>query len=165
MLQGGIGGIVAAEKIYADLNIPVIYLTAYADDRTMEQAKDTYPFGYILKPFKDKELKAAIEIARSRYHKEQEVKQALTIAESEKQAAEQQNQDKSEYLYMVSHDLRNPLTNIKAYAQLCKMSLETWPEEKQMHALNQIEQAANRMNLLLEDVLTNVSNREQPETL
>lgn len=164
MLQGEIGGIVAAEKIYADLNIPVIYLTAYADDSTIRQAKETSPFGYILKPFKDKELQAAIEIARSRHHKEQEVKQALTIAELQKQAVEKQNQQKSEYLHMVSHDLRNPLTNIKAWAQLFKMSVETWPDDKKMQALTQIEQAANQMNVLLEEVLTLARTEKIAET-
>jgi signal transduction histidine kinase len=154
MLQGEIGGIVAADTIYRELNIPVIYLTAYADDRTMQQAKDTYPFGYILKPFKDKELQAAIEIARSRHDKETQVEQDLIVANSQKETAEKETQQKSDYLCMVSHDLRNPLSNIKAWAQLCNFYLHKWSPEKKQQALNKIEEAANEMNLMLEDVLT-----------
>lgn len=69
-LKGKIDGIEAAEHIYFQYNIPIIYLTAYADDRTLERARLTDPFGYLLKPFKEKELQTSIEIAFSK-HKQQ----------------------------------------------------------------------------------------------
>ena len=50
-------------KFRAQLNIPVIYLTAYSDDRTLQRAKITEPFGYILKPFREKDLHANIKMA------------------------------------------------------------------------------------------------------
>jgi len=63
MLKGYIDGIDIALKIKADYNIPVIFLTAYADQRTLERAKLAEPSGYILKPFNEKELKASLEAA------------------------------------------------------------------------------------------------------
>ncbi len=63
VLQGIVDGIDAAEKIRDLFNIPVIYLTAYADDSTLERAKMTTPFGYIVKPFKERDLYIAIEFA------------------------------------------------------------------------------------------------------
>ena len=59
-------GIDASEIIRTRLDIPVIFLTAYADDELIKRAKDTGPYGYILKPFQEKELKAAIEVALNR---------------------------------------------------------------------------------------------------
>jgi PAS domain S-box-containing protein len=63
VLQGDIDGIELADKIKDKFNIPVIYLTAYLDDEMLERAKITEPFGYIIKPFKDRELYASIELA------------------------------------------------------------------------------------------------------
>jgi PAS domain S-box-containing protein/putative nucleotidyltransferase with HDIG domain len=63
VLKGDIDGITAAEKLWEEYNIPVIYLTAYADDTTFERAKLTRPFGYLLKPFEERELQTTIEMA------------------------------------------------------------------------------------------------------
>ena len=62
-LEGEMDGIAAASVIHQTLNIPVIFLTAYADGDTIERAKITEPYGYILKPFKQIELRTAIELA------------------------------------------------------------------------------------------------------
>lgn len=69
-LQGDIDGIDTATQLYKSYNIPVIYLTAYAGESTLERAKESKPYGYILKPFKERELHAAIEIAISRHETE-----------------------------------------------------------------------------------------------
>ncbi|AEB08403.1 response regulator [Desulfobacca acetoxidans] len=63
VLQGKMNGIEAAEVIQTRHQTPVIFLTAYADAATLERAKVTEPFGYILKPFEDQSLHTAIEIA------------------------------------------------------------------------------------------------------
>ncbi|NBD15032.1 MAG: response regulator [Cyanobacteria bacterium] len=69
-LQGEMDGIETATKLYKEYNLPVIYLTAYAGESTLERAKESKPYGYILKPFKERELHAAIEIAISRHKTE-----------------------------------------------------------------------------------------------
>jgi diguanylate cyclase (GGDEF)-like protein/PAS domain S-box-containing protein len=63
MLAGAMDGIEAAKQIRAQLGIPVIFLTAYTDEKTLERAKEVEPFGYILKPFKERELYTTIDIA------------------------------------------------------------------------------------------------------
>ena len=63
VMPGTTDGISAAEIIKTELDIPIIFLTAYADDQYIERAKAVEPFGYIVKPFQEKEVKAAIEIA------------------------------------------------------------------------------------------------------
>jgi signal transduction histidine kinase len=69
-LKGSMDGIEAAHSIHAIQDIPVIYLTAYADATTIERARQTEPYGYVLKPFNDRELKATIEIALQRHSSE-----------------------------------------------------------------------------------------------
>ncbi len=63
MLAGSMDGIEAAKQIRAQLAIPVIFLTAYTDEKTLERAKEVEPSGYILKPFKERELYTTIDIA------------------------------------------------------------------------------------------------------
>ena len=62
-LQGEMDGIAASEKIHAALNIPVVFLTAFSDRQTFERALATAPYGYIVKPFHERELNATIEMA------------------------------------------------------------------------------------------------------
>ncbi len=69
-LQDEMDGIEAAQQIRAHMNIPVVYLTAYADPLTLARAKITEPFGYILKPFEGKDLHSAIEIALYKHRME-----------------------------------------------------------------------------------------------
>ncbi|MEG4998531.1 putative bifunctional diguanylate cyclase/phosphodiesterase [Microcoleus sp. B4-D4] len=66
-LQGEIDGITAAEVIRSRLAIPVIYLTAYADENTLRRVNSTKPFGYIVKPFEEKNLHTTIQIALHRH--------------------------------------------------------------------------------------------------
>ena len=62
-LEGSMDGIEAADIIKNLLDCPVIFLTAYADDNTIQRAKITEPYGYIVKPLDERELRSAIEIA------------------------------------------------------------------------------------------------------
>ncbi len=69
-LKGEMDGIDAGEQIWRTLRIPVIYLTAYAEKSTLERAKKTMPYGYILKPFNSKDILTAIEIALNKHTEE-----------------------------------------------------------------------------------------------
>ena len=74
MLKGKLTGIEAAEEIKEAINIPVIYLTAYADEGTLAKAKVTEPYGYIIKPFKEIDLHTSIEMALYKHQKVSEVR-------------------------------------------------------------------------------------------
>src|SRR5438132_351234 len=69
-LTGESDGIQAAARIRADYHLPVIFLTAYADQQTIQRAKITEPFGYLLKPFEERELQTAIEMALYKHRSE-----------------------------------------------------------------------------------------------
>ncbi len=75
-LQGAVDGIAAAEQILEHLDIPIIYLTAYADEPTLERAKKTKPYGYIPKPFQEIELKTTIEMALYKHGFEMRLKES-----------------------------------------------------------------------------------------
>lgn len=73
MLKGDMDGIEAAETIKKLYNIPIIFLTAYADSSTLAKAKISEPHGYILKPFKEIDLHTNIQVAFYKHSKEQEI--------------------------------------------------------------------------------------------
>lgn len=72
MLKGDLTGIETAEIIRKNYLIPVIFLTAYADDATLSKAKISEPYGYIIKPFKEIDLHTNIEMALYKFKKERE---------------------------------------------------------------------------------------------
>ncbi len=63
VIQGEMDGIEVAVTIKRELNVPVIFLSAYTDAKTLERAKEASPLGYILKPFKERELATLLEMA------------------------------------------------------------------------------------------------------
>lgn len=69
-IDGPLDGIETAEHLYAEFNVPVSYLTAHGDVRTLERAKATMPFGYILKPLEERSLQGVIELAIHRHRME-----------------------------------------------------------------------------------------------
>ena len=75
-LQGGMDGITAADQIRSQVDIPVIFLTAYADSATLARAKISEPFGYIVKPFQDITLTSAIEMALYKHRMESRLRRS-----------------------------------------------------------------------------------------
>ncbi|HHV25176.1 MAG TPA: response regulator [Methanosarcina sp.] len=72
MLKGDMDGVEAAREIRDKFDVPVVYLTAYSDSKILERAKRTEPFGYIIKPFDEKDLHSSIEVALHRARNENE---------------------------------------------------------------------------------------------
>lgn len=71
-LKGDVDGVELAAQIKEEFNLPFIFLTAYADKATIDRAKTTEPYGFIVKPFDDKDLRSAIEIALYKHGRDQE---------------------------------------------------------------------------------------------
>ncbi|MEO5359225.1 MAG: diguanylate cyclase [Nitrospirota bacterium] len=74
-IQGAMDGIETASEIQTRFNIPIVYLTAHSDEATLERAKLSEPFGYVIKPFEDKDLKTNIEIALYKHKMESKLKE------------------------------------------------------------------------------------------
>ncbi|NPE29298.1 response regulator [Methanococcoides sp. SA1] len=74
MLKGDMDGVEAADQIRKRFEVPVVFLTAYSDEKILERAKKTNPYGYIIKPFEENSLHATIELALHKYKEEKEIK-------------------------------------------------------------------------------------------
>lgn len=81
VIKGDMDGIRTAEIIYKEYGVPVIYITAYADDITLQRAEQTGSYGYILKPFNERALHATIKLALSKHQQQAEVLKLLRTAE------------------------------------------------------------------------------------
>ncbi len=77
-LPGKLNGIDASREIRKHFNVPVIYTTAYSDSETVREVQKSYPFGFVIKPYREKDLLVAIETAFTRY----EYERKLEISES-----------------------------------------------------------------------------------
>ncbi|MBF0316850.1 MAG: response regulator [Nitrospirae bacterium] len=75
-LDGEMDGIEAATEIYSRFYIPFVFLTAFSDKKTIERAKLAEPFGYLIKPFKERELQIAVEIAIYKHKAEQRLRES-----------------------------------------------------------------------------------------
>ena len=146
-LRGEKDGVETAEHIRQIWQLPVIFLTAHADENTLSRAKRTQPFGYILKPFEDRELVTMIEIALSRHQAEGVIQSALA---KEKEI----NELRSRFVSVVSHEFRNPLNTILFSTELLQRYGTQITEQKKETYLDRIQGSVKRMNELLSDVLT-----------
>jgi len=90
-IRGTTDGIEAVEQIYRKLDVPVIYLTAFADEKTLERAKKTRPFGYLIKPFKERELHTTIEVALYKHGMEVQLKELQEELQGKVQELERQD--------------------------------------------------------------------------
>jgi PAS domain S-box-containing protein len=85
-LEGQMDGIETASRLRSDLNIPIVYVTAYTDETLLQRAKITEPFGYLVKPYGERELRTTIEMALYRNKMEQQLKESeeryKTLAEN-----------------------------------------------------------------------------------
>ncbi|MCE5214941.1 MAG: PAS domain S-box protein, partial [Methanobacterium sp.] len=76
ILKGDMDGIEAALKIHDDFNIPVVYLTAHPEESTVKRAKLTSPYGYLIKPVNNVELKNTIELALYKFQMETKLRES-----------------------------------------------------------------------------------------
>lgn len=166
VLKGNLDGIEAAKHIYNRFKIPVVHLTAYADDETLDRVKETQAYGYIIKPFKERELYTAIELAlhRHRMALEQELGEDRKMEDIKVklQRLQQFSEVKDTLFKKFLQDLSNPLQNLNVAIQLLKdnptgMKRDHYIriiEQEFMREVELINQTSN-----LEDLL-NVENVE-----
>ncbi|MBD2186274.1 response regulator [Planktothrix sp. FACHB-1355] len=146
MLKGSMDGVEAADKIRHLFNLPVVFLTAHTDAKTLERAKGAQPFGYIVKPFQEKDLHTTVEIALARCKAETEIRKAL---EKEKEL----NELKTRFVSMVSHEFRTPMSTILFSSDLLEMYLDEWSREKKLTHVHRIQSAIQRMIEMLDEIL------------
>jgi len=153
VLKGNMDGVTAAEKIRNRVDIPIVFLTAYADDQTLQRAKLTNPFGYIIKPFQQNDLRVAIEIALHRHEIETKMQETLKASEAAKESVEEKSHRQNHYISMAAHELRNPLNAILISAELLELDRTRSNDESQVRTLRLVHSATQKMNGLIDDML------------
>lgn len=160
-LRGSIDGIESARQIGEQSNVPIVFLTAHIDRGTLNRAKATHPFGYLVKPFDDHNLIITIEIALARFNAEEAIRESLRQQKIF-------NELRSRFMAMVSHELRNPLSSILFSSELLQRCGDSVTPDRRDLYFQRIHGAVQRMNQLLNDVLiieeTDVRNLEYNPT-
>jgi len=82
-IKGPKDGIQTAETVYGFYGVPVVYLTAYSDENTLERAQKTSPFGYVVKPFNDETLRTTIKLALLKDRADKEKQRLVTLASND----------------------------------------------------------------------------------
>jgi signal transduction histidine kinase len=145
-LEGPVDGIQAADMIRHRLGIPVIYLSAYADRQTVERAKVTEPFGYLLKPFEDSELHTTIEVALYKQKTEAE-RRALQA-----QLLQAQKMESIGTLVVgLAHNFNNILAIIMGYSS--RLERATDDPSKITQSVTAINQAVRRGAALIQQLI------------
>ena len=118
VLKGEMDGIEAAENIRSRFGIPVVFLTAYADEEKLERAKITEPFGYLIKPFQNRELKVTIEMALYKANTDAERKQAVEALRKSEEKYRTLFEAESDALFMVDAETADILESNEAATRL-----------------------------------------------
>ncbi|MGJ3521760.1 response regulator [Nitratidesulfovibrio sp. D1] len=142
-LRGTMDGIEAAGRISTQYGVPVVFLTAFSDAATLERAKSCGPFGFLVKPFEERELHSTIEVALLKHRAVRELDEA-------RRAAENASIAKSAFLAGMSHEIRNSLNGILGMTDL---ALESAGDEEQRDHLVTVLESAETLLALLNDVL------------
>ncbi|MGK7877793.1 MAG: response regulator [Xenococcaceae cyanobacterium] len=136
-LKGDMDGIKAAAQIHKAHDIPVIYLTAYADDNTLDRAESTGSYGYIVKPFNERELHATIKMALKKHQEHTEAMEQL----------------RSSITHSLPHELRTPLTGILSSSDFLLAEFESLKPYVVRDILGCIRSSAERLSRLIQNFL------------
>ncbi len=112
-LSGTLDGIDAALAIREARPVPVIFVTAFSDDETLARVQASSPYGYIVKPYRERDLKICMEMALAKFGYETMLVRARELAEANDRA-------KSRFLANISHELKTPLNAIVGFTELAQ---------------------------------------------
>ena len=157
-LDGDLDGIATAETIRDEHDVPVVFLTAHADDDTLHRATSSDAAAYLVKPFKAPDLRCVIEIALHKHAADRRLRENERWLEQTLQqrtaALEATNRELEAFNYSVAHDLRAPLRGIDSFSQLLIERYSQRLDPEGLAYLNRVRAAASRMSQLIDALLS-----------
>ncbi|ELS33329.1 MULTISPECIES: response regulator [Pseudanabaena] len=136
-------GIAIATILRKEFKIPVIYITAHTDEATLNRAKISEPFGFLVKPFDERDLRVVIEIAMYKHQIEGQLAKAKEDAEAATRA-------KSMFLANMSHELRTPMNGVLGSTELLAATKLT---AEQQNLVQIIQHSGNTLLEIVNDIL------------
>lgn len=177
-IKGEMDGIELASALNRDFDLPIVYLTAYSEDATLERARGTRPYGYLIKPFSERELHATVQMALERHavqaalsDSQDQLRRALAAANQGQLELQRVNEALEErvmqrtaelrqhvreleaFSHTAAHDLRSP---VRAVSGLSQVLIETHGEQLGADGRDMLERmagAARRMGELIDALL------------
>jgi signal transduction histidine kinase len=158
-IRGSLDGIETATILKERFDVPVVYLTAYADPETLARAKQTEPQGYLLKPLKVDELRTTVEVALHKHETERRLRSEQRRLKREIELTERLA-SLGTMIASVAHEISNPLTVVSGNLSLALAELQTrsrdaghpaWIEELVL-ALSQASLGSERIRKIVSDL-------------
>lgn len=148
-LSGEMDGIAAAQQIRTQFSIPVVFLTAFAADDILSRAKLTEPFGYILKPFSERELRTVLEMALYKHQAEEKLRSTTRQLKALSQRVlEVQELERRRVAVELHDELGQSLTAIKINLQLSERFKDKSPTELNGESIRIVEEAIQQVRRL-----------------
>lgn len=145
-LAGQINGIEASQKLQS-YPVPIVYLTAYSDEVTIEKAIPTCPYGYLTKPIQINNLRTTLAVTLSKFERDQHNQELL--------AAQQRLNDlKSNFMSVLAHDFRNPLAGMLMSLEMLQHYEQKLDQAKKEKHYQRMRKAIGRLNAQFEELLT-----------
>ncbi len=148
-LAGPMDGVAAAQTIRTQFAVPVVFLTAFAADDVLERAKLTEPFGYILKPFSERELRTVLAMALYKHQAEARLLNSTRQLKAlSRRVLEAQEQERRRVALELHDELGQALTAIKINLQLGDRFKDQSPAELNLENIRIVEDALQQVRSL-----------------
>lgn len=138
-LAGEMNGIEFAEIVKSKYDIPIIYTTAYADNDTLNKAKVTEPYSYIIKPYDLKDLESSISITLYRKETENKIKEI--------------NRAKEKLFSVITHDLKSALSGFMKLSELLSEEFEKLTIDEMQETAEAMHKSSSGLYKMLENLL------------
>lgn len=152
-IKGDMDGVDTAHRIREFTNIPVIFISAHADAHTIERVKETCPYGYLTKPFNEKELLTTIETGLYKHDVEKKLLERNEQLTKFQDELIRSNAELQEFAYIASHDLQEPLRMISSYVQLLERRYKGKLDDDADQFIDYVVDGADRMQKMIRGLL------------